>query len=797
LRAQLDSAWASKLSAQRQDDLALSLQQREAAVAKVRDEHEAQFSVRVASVEDLYRRQLLAMAEQHDEQMIVRSAQFEQSLASQQEFWERRLATIQEQHVRDLAEVEKRIAEASSERHAAFVLAQKQRDEYAMLAHELGRLEWEETTRQAVADATHRASLWRQDQEAAWRQNVRDSVRVELDAELKAFEARHEKELRESDAAHGEALRRAADDAQRILLEAHKQHAASVNTLRAELRAEHARRVTQIEAEWSAIATRNNTEFEATIEAHLQDALRARDAADAERQAEYAQRHADALKDMEARAEKRVRDEERRCQEALAANQRNLRVELDEQVQQRRQEIETQARQLVEEYEKKETDRRMELETQLRVEYAEAIRAAKEAHAEECNRAAEASKVHVQEQVEALRPIVEAEIRGAIEQEIAARERTAVIAEHNARVAAALAATEAARIEAENVIRGEYDQLLGDTLLARSAEEARLRTLREEQHRLEMTKQAEQWQVKLDEATQMVIATEQKVHDQVEAALKEERAATEAEKAREEALRKERAALEQAQRQREAEAAEQQKGREEQLGKLRGRLSELWGALESDTAERADFLWQCELRAGFSQDVLDMYRAEIDRLTDQLPVMETITRREFIKYRLRELRNKEQQAMNNNGPSTSMNSSAATAGGKARAARDEQQKRELENELRRLTTDLARDIPPVEKKYGRPLLFRNKHYLQVIMDEQRTGQLIHLTVPSGNNNENVRSSNNMTASSTMMGNNNTQASVSQIALSSSQGPNKSSASALNQSTGSTTSAPVSPAAGRT
>ena len=50
--------------------------------------------------------------------------------------------------------------------------------------------------------------------------------------------------------------------------------------------------------------------------------------------------------------------------------------------------------------------------------------------------------------------------------------------------------------------------------------------------------------------------------------------------------------------------------------------------------DRVHFLQECESTVKYSSQLLSRYEVEIERLSDQLPIMESITRREFVKHRL-------------------------------------------------------------------------------------------------------------------------------------------------------------------
>merc|ERR1712153_7387 len=62
-----------------------------------------------------------------------------------------------------------------------------------------------------------------------------------------------------------------------------------------------------------------------------------------------------------------------------------------------------------------------------------------------------------------------------------------------------------------------------------------------------------------------------------------------------------------------------------QLGVLRERIQELWAVLESDAPDKLTFVMEVEASAAFSTAMLDLYQKEVVKLTDQLPLMETVT----------------------------------------------------------------------------------------------------------------------------------------------------------------------------
>jgi len=141
--------------------------------------------------------------------------------------------------------------------------------------------------------------------------------------------------------------------------------------------------------------------------------------------------------------------------------------------------------------------------------------------------------------------------------------------------------------------------------------------------------------------------------------------------------------------------AEQQQGSRMLVG-LRKRIQELWAVLESDPSDRLHFVMDAEAAAAYTAEMVQVYQREVARLTDQLPLMETITRREFIKYRLNELK----------GVATS------------RGTREDKQKTEFVRELKRLNEQLMKALPGYEKKHGTMFLFKGKQYLEVMQADE-------------------------------------------------------------------------------
>jgi len=230
----------------------------------------------------------------------------------------------------------------------------------------------------------------------------------------------------------------------------------------------------------------------------------------------------------------------------------------------------------------------------------------------------------------------------------------------------------------------------------------------------------------------------------------------------------------------EREAEEARRWGCERLASARVRIQELWRALESESGDRAAFLWECEALAPYrspsralrssphslftsslrlflptvcySEALLERYQQEIERLNDQLPLMEMITKREFIKsvvaprcialqanfcfakvvlvhfpygmsylqicvsstrrYRLKEFNKTATDPQRLFGADPS-----------GRLLRESRQRKEYQRELAKLNESLLRGLAAYEKKYRQMFLYKGVQYLELmahdIQDQER------------------------------------------------------------------------------
>lgn len=128
----------------------------------------------------------------------------------------------------------------------------------------------------------------------------------------------------------------------------------------------------------------------------------------------------------------------------------------------------------------------------------------------------------------------------------------------------------------------------------------------------------------------------------------------------------------------------------ETLQRRKDKLTQLWQVLDVPEAEKNAFL--DSLVGTQPHQALDIVSSEVRKLESQLPLLEVITRREFVQHRLRELEKK---------PGTM----------------PQQQSDELVKELIRLTEYLKLEIPKYESKQGQKFSFRGRRYMDVLLTE--------------------------------------------------------------------------------
>eukprot|EP01063_Lacrimia_lanifica_P000622 TRINITY_DN10326_c1_g1_i1.p1 TRINITY_DN10326_c1_g1~~TRINITY_DN10326_c1_g1_i1.p1 ORF type:complete len:1586 (+),score=788.66 TRINITY_DN10326_c1_g1_i1:138-4895(+) len=163
------------------------------------------------------------------------------------------------------------------------------------------------------------------------------------------------------------------------------------------------------------------------------------------------------------------------------------------------------------------------------------------------------------------------------------------------------------------------------------------------------------------------------------------------------------------------------------FGTKREKLTKLWGVIDTDPAEKAQLVdgvfdklamlaamppataspevdtkqSELEMTTHMSHCVKLVYEEvchEVQRLEAQLPLMDVITRREFVKHRLREVL------------------AAPPAPARDRQVVD------LQRELQTLDAQLLEDLPKYEQTHNAKLYYKNLRYLHVMEQELRQAQ---------------------------------------------------------------------------
>jgi len=129
-------------------------------------------------------------------------------------------------------------------------------------------------------------------------------------------------------------------------------------------------------------------------------------------------------------------------------------------------------------------------------------------------------------------------------------------------------------------------------------------------------------------------------------------------------------------------------------------LGVLWTKADTPADERANFLWNVDSCSGADlEEKLKLYRAEIGRLNDLLPVVEMMRRREFTKQRL--------LSMKPSGDGSRLKNIPA-----AKLLKDEKQREETMKELSRLSEQLVPLIMKFENSHREEYLVDGKRYLE-------------------------------------------------------------------------------------
>merc|ERR1712086_1012090 len=123
------------------------------------------------------------------------------------------------------------------------------------------------------------------------------------------------------------------------------------------------------------------------------------------------------------------------------------------------------------------------------------------------------------------------------------------------------------------------------------------------------------------------------------------------------------------------------------------RLKELWGIAETEASDRLAFFSDLESLVQPTPEVLSRYDQEISRLSEMLPLVDCVSRRDFVLHRLRESLKHQQH-------------------GSMQA--EKLQQSEFAQELKRLNQQLSQALTTFEKRYSRRFLWKGEYILEHI-----------------------------------------------------------------------------------
>mmetsp|Transcript_130174 Transcript_130174/g.296842 ORF Transcript_130174/g.296842 Transcript_130174/m.296842 type:complete len:582 (+) Transcript_130174:31-1776(+) len=136
------------------------------------------------------------------------------------------------------------------------------------------------------------------------------------------------------------------------------------------------------------------------------------------------------------------------------------------------------------------------------------------------------------------------------------------------------------------------------------------------------------------------------------------------------------------------------KAANEKLGYLRQTLHRLWDALEVPTVDIRVFLLKAEQALGNVEQLLAVYDAECQHLADRLPLMQSITRREYLKKRL------------------------------LTGVLDDHEylsEQSMRQEIQMLDNQLSMALRQYERKYHQSFLYEGRNYIDTLLDDAKDG----------------------------------------------------------------------------
>mmetsp|Transcript_29951 Transcript_29951/g.76973 ORF Transcript_29951/g.76973 Transcript_29951/m.76973 type:complete len:555 (-) Transcript_29951:107-1771(-) len=131
-------------------------------------------------------------------------------------------------------------------------------------------------------------------------------------------------------------------------------------------------------------------------------------------------------------------------------------------------------------------------------------------------------------------------------------------------------------------------------------------------------------------------------------------------------------------------------GISDKLAYLRQTLYRLWDALEVGNADIRSFLFKAEQSLGDPEQLVSIYERECQHLADRLPIMQSITRREYLRRRM-----------------------SVGVADDAEPLSDADMSKELEM----LNEQLSIALRQYERKYHTPFLYKGRSYLDALFDD--------------------------------------------------------------------------------
>jgi len=146
------------------------------------------------------------------------------------------------------------------------------------------------------------------------------------------------------------------------------------------------------------------------------------------------------------------------------------------------------------------------------------------------------------------------------------------------------------------------------------------------------------------------------------------------------------------------------------MDQAKNRLKELWSIAETDASDRLAFFMELEQQMSASPELIGCYDREIQRVTEIIPIVECITRREFLLQRLNDAVKKAQEGVLERGAQQQS----------FERQRADHQRAEFAAEVERLNDQLSNALTIFEKKYQRRFQWKGECYVEVVQADLAT-----------------------------------------------------------------------------